>query len=352
LLHYDTTDTPLSPPLSCNQYIEEKKILSKETSNQRTYTIDYISNLITENKIYSYEQFQRVLPTATKIQLLKQLGYVGQNIIKTLIKIHTTETLQTIKTRHFYQLVLDNIDLSAVSTSNIHWLNTLFESNGIPIDTFFAHFIAIHSTNITKLNTFVLEGPTNTGKSMLINLLLSDTKPTRIARERDKSNFHLDQLPNATAVIFEEPIIDQTTVGTWKLLLEGAPIPTDMKHADKEIIHRLPIFVTTNQPIWNWISAEDIPPIRQRILKFNLKSTISSHISISTTLAQPETIITKHDIYGLFLHYVQSIHDTYIALLATSPIADTSKPYTTQQNQALQDLQMELLLQDTSKPVL
>jgi hypothetical protein len=66
---------------------------------------------------------------------------------------------------------------------------------------------------------------------MLLNLLLSDTHPTRIARERDKSNFHLDQLPNSTSVIFEEPIIDQTTIGTWKLLLEGAPIPTDRKHA-------------------------------------------------------------------------------------------------------------------------
>lgn len=43
----------------------------------------------------------RGLPTKTaadiKIQLLKQLGYVDQNIIKSLIKIHITEQLQTIK---------------------------------------------------------------------------------------------------------------------------------------------------------------------------------------------------------------------------------------------------------------
>lgn len=64
---------------------------------------------------------------------------------------------------------------------------------------------------------------------MLLTLLLETTKATRIAREKDRSNFHLDQLPSPTAVIFEEPIIDQTTVGNWKLLLEGSPIPTDMK---------------------------------------------------------------------------------------------------------------------------
>jgi hypothetical protein len=108
-----------------------------------------------------------------------------------------------------------------------------------------------------------------------MNLLLADTTPTRIARERDRSNFHLDQLPNATSVIFEEPIIDQTTVGTWKLLLEGAPIPTDMKHADKELIDRIPVFITTNQPLWNWVSSEDAAPLKQRIFVFNLSTTIT-----------------------------------------------------------------------------
>ncbi|PNF43721.1 hypothetical protein B7P43_CG14071 [Cryptotermes secundus] len=236
LLHYDVTDQPTTSHLACEQYVEQKKQASKEAITQCTFSIDYISSLITENKITSYESFQRTLPTETKIQLLKQLGYVGQNIIKTLIKIHTIEALQTIKTKHYYQLIIDSLDLSLVQPSNVTWLTRLFSSNAIPVEEFFAKFLIIHSTNITKINTFVVQGPTNTGKSLILNLLLSDTKPTRIARERDKSNFHLDQLPNSTAVLFEEPIIDQTTIGTWKLLLEGSPIPTDMKHSDKEII--------------------------------------------------------------------------------------------------------------------
>jgi hypothetical protein len=219
LLQYDTTD--LTSTGHCEQYIEDKKQQTKETITQRTFSIDYISKVITTHKITSYEAFQRTLPTDVKIQLLKQLGYVGQNIIKTLIKTHTVESSQTIKTKHFYQIILYNFCLQNVKQDNIPWLNRLFSANNIPIEDFFSKFLAIHSTNITKINTFVLQGPTNTGISLLANILLSDTKPTRIARERDKSNFHLDQLPNSTAVIFEEPIIDQTTVGTWKLLLEG-----------------------------------------------------------------------------------------------------------------------------------
>jgi hypothetical protein len=277
------------------------------------------------------------------------LGYVGQNIIKTLIKIHTVESLQTIKTKHYYQIILDNFCIQNVKHDNISWLNKLFSINNISVEDFFSKFLAIHSTNITKINTLVLQGPTNTGKSLLANILLSDTKPTRIARERDKSNFHLDQLPNSTSVIFEEPIIDQMTIGTWKLLLEGAPIPTDMKHADKELINRLPIFITTNQPLWNWVGTDDIPPIKQRIFIFKLTASISSYITKQSQIPQPPNIITKHDIYALFLHHLQSIHDEYISLLASLPISDTSKPYTTKQVQQLESLQVNLLLQDSSE---
>jgi hypothetical protein len=345
---HDVVDTHQTSTLKhCLQYTEDKKQASKETITQRTFSIDYISNLILTHKITSYESFQRTLPTNIKIQLLKQLGYVGQNIIKTLIKIHTTETLQTIKNQHYYTIMHNNCEIQKIQQCNIRWLSMMFESNGINIADFFAHFLLIHSTNITKINTFILKGPTNTGKSLLLNLLLHDTKPTRIARERDKSNFHLDQLPNSTAVIFEEPIIDQTTIGTWKLLLEGAPIPTDMKHADKELINRLPIFITTNQPLWNWVSTDDIAPIQQRIFQYDLTTTISSLATSNTSLPHPPAIITHHDLYGLILHHIQTINETYKALLSSMPIAPMSKPFTETSFDNLVNLQITLLLQDS-----
>jgi ABC-type multidrug transport system fused ATPase/permease subunit len=65
-----------------------------------------------------------------------------------------------------------------------------------------------------QINTVVLKGPTNTGKSMLLQLLLSPMQPTTISRDKDRSSFHLDQLPNSTSIIFEEPIIENTTVGS------------------------------------------------------------------------------------------------------------------------------------------
>jgi hypothetical protein len=161
-IQHDTTNINLS---HCNQYRGQKKMQTK-TITQRTFSIDYISNIITTHKISSYESFQRTLPTNIKIQLLKQLGYVGQNIIKTLIKIHTTETLQTIKHQHYYTILLNNCNIQAIAPSNVHWLTQLFEINIIDIPSFFSHFLLIHSTNITKINTFILKGPTNRKKSL------------------------------------------------------------------------------------------------------------------------------------------------------------------------------------------
>jgi hypothetical protein len=124
-----------------------------------------------------------------------------------------------------------------------------------------------------------------------------------------------------------------------------------MKHADKELINRLPIFITTNQPLCNWVGTDDVPPIKQRIFVFNLSASISSYVKKESRIPQPPHIVTKHDIYALFLHHLQSVHDKYIALLASLPIADSSKPYTNAHIKQLESLQMSLLLQDSSEPL-
>nr|CAD7569851.1 unnamed protein product [Timema californicum] len=116
-----------------------------------------------------------------------------------------------------------------------------------PVET-----IDLTKEHSTKINGFVIQGNTNTGKSMIIRLLTQDMEPTLISRERDITGFNYDQPPSATCALFEEPLIDNTSFGTWKLLLEGATIPTDIKHPDKEDIKRIPIYLTTDSPLTTW----------------------------------------------------------------------------------------------------
>jgi hypothetical protein len=92
-----------------------------------------------------------------------------------------------------------------------------------------------------KINAICLQGPTNADESLIIDTFIRVCIPEEIARERDNSSFHLDQLPGASAALFEESVITPITVGTWKLLLEGKTVKTDIKHRDKEGIARIPV---------------------------------------------------------------------------------------------------------------
>jgi hypothetical protein len=123
----------------------------------------------------------------------------------------------------------------------------------------------IKTKRYIKINYVCLEGPTNAGKSLLIDTLISVCKPDEIPRERDNSSFHLDQLPGAAAALFDEPLITPVNVGTRKLLLEGKTIKTDIKHRDKEGIARLPVWITTATPITEHVDNNETGQIMQRV---------------------------------------------------------------------------------------
>jgi hypothetical protein len=158
-----------------------------------------------------------------------------------------------------------------------------------------------------KINTLVLKGPTNTGKSMIFQLLLQPMQPTTISREKDIPSFHLDQLPNSISIIFEEPIIENTSVGSWKLLKEGNTIQTDMKHSDKEDITRLPIFITTNNDLWTWTDECEREPLQQRFIQFTLEKRIRSIVSSKYDIDYPPSRLTTNDIHLLFVKHIPDI---------------------------------------------
>lgn len=109
----------------------------------------------------------------------------------------------------------------------IGWLESLFDQNNINITEFLAWSEIIKTKRYQKINGLVIQGPTNTGKSQLLEILLNHIKPEEIPRQKDCSNFHLHQLSTATSVLFEEPCITRNNVGTWKLMFEGKNIKTD-----------------------------------------------------------------------------------------------------------------------------
>jgi hypothetical protein len=134
-----------------------------------------------------------------------------------------------------------------------------------------------------KINCAMLEGYTNAGISLIVDYLIGIRKHEETPRERDNSGFHFDQHPGIACALFEEPIITPTNFGTWKLLLEGKIVKTDIKHKDKEGIKRIPIWITAATHITNNIDANESIQIKQRIKIWKFKKCIT-HRTESHTL--------------------------------------------------------------------
>ncbi|KAK8372859.1 hypothetical protein O3P69_018685 [Scylla paramamosain] len=113
-------------------------------------------------------------------------------------------------------------------------------TNNIDIAEFFAWFIVIGDKKLQKINTFVLKGPTGTGKTLTLATLLNKLNTGTITRCADTNQFHLQNLLSRNFALFEEPRIGVATVDEYKLLLEGSQFEINVKNSDMEQLHRIP----------------------------------------------------------------------------------------------------------------
>lgn len=194
--------------------------------------------------------------------------------VKELLSIRKAENTYLLIEKTQFDLFTETYNLYNFDVEKQDWLAYFFQKQNIHPAEFLAWLEIIKTKRYKKINALVLEGPTNSGKSLLMDTLIKPFNPELIARENDKSSFHLDQLPIATCALFEEPMITPTNVGTWKLLLEGSTIKTDIKHNNKQEIHRLPIYITTATPLTNNIDVKEKEQIMQRIKLYKLPCSI------------------------------------------------------------------------------
>ena len=319
---------------TCKKYIEEGKETNQRIGKlKRRNIVDTIQELLTEYAITSNSEWNLRIPEKIKHQLLREYGLSVDNYVQRLIRArkHNTITyfketpLEALIRKHntityfkeipLEALILDCIDEYMKNNSNIEagihencdWIEYLFSSNNIDLPEFLAWNSAIKNMRYMKINTLVLQGLTNAGKSLIADTLISLCHPEEISRERDNSGFHLDQLPEASAVIFEEPCITPTNVGTWKLLFEGKLVKTDIKHKDKEGIRRLPIWVTTASKITTNIDSNEACQVNQRIKIFQFIHSIQHRQEDYTKLYCQTNLKLKKPPF-----HVQPIHFAFL----------------------------------------
>jgi len=210
-------------------------------------------DLLVQYNINNNTDWNIKIDKTIKHQLMREYGLSVDNYVQRLIRTRKHENMRYYKYVPLTELLIKELeeykDKRKEAEHDFHdccdWLEYLFEQNQIDLIDFFVWNTCIKDMRYTKINTLVVQGPTNAGKSLIADSLIGICKPEEVSRERDNSEFHFDQLPEASCVIFEEPCITPVNVGTWKLLFEGKQIKTDIKHKDKEGVRRLPIWITT-----------------------------------------------------------------------------------------------------------
>ncbi|KAJ8865982.1 hypothetical protein PR048_033506 [Dryococelus australis] len=243
-----------------------------ETADQqRNNIVSTIQDTVEKYDTRTYEQFLCKVPTSEQRQLLQLCGTSTTSNIKILIKIYNTESTSSIRSKHYYDIMMEHWDEDDIDTTAQEWFNDFFAQNNIDPVTFYTNFIRIQRS-MMKINGFIIQGPTNAHTP-----------------NKDNTGFHFDELPSSTCALYEELLINLNNIGTWKLLLEGTPITTDIKHMDKEIIERLPFFLTMNTPIW--VDASEIPPLKCRIFVYQFNTQIEHQTLSGLSMRKPPTIL-------------------------------------------------------------
>ena len=254
-------------------------------------------------------QAKRFIDRLNYDQKLQFMTMYGQDSWKRWIN-SVVEAMNTDFNRDQPQKMLQtwfDIHTSAGSfTPNIpevnQWWSNLFDMNMINPIEFLTKFFAIGDKRDHKKNAFILQGPTNCGKSMLFRLLTEGMSITPMTRDNGKNAFWLQSCLDDKFILYEEPMIAPENVNTWKLLLEGAPVKAQIKNQPDAIMERKPFFITTNDNIGTWINQTDRDALATRSHTFHVYQQISNPPSVLGAIPEPPVIFNGTHLFAFFAH--------------------------------------------------
>jgi len=175
----------------CEQYHDDRKnVNTKRMGNvKRKLMVDIIIAKIEETGVNSAQEWENVVPPEFKLQLIKEFGPTVDSYIQKIIKIFKTEKVKKIKSLTLTELYMEHLESNVYEPTAdfraiVSWIQYLFLVNDIDLVEFMAWNEIVKTQRYIKVNGIVLEGYTNTGKSLLVDNLIGICRPEEItARE-------------------------------------------------------------------------------------------------------------------------------------------------------------------------
>lgn len=123
-----------------------------------------------------------------------------------------------------------------------------------------------------KVNSFYVEGPPNSGKTLLFQTPFKSAIPywSQPMQINSTSQFVFCEIPNSRIICIDEAACDPSHLETLKLLMAGEPADVNVKHNTAVRVSRTPVIITTNNPPWFYKIQEEAA-FRARMFGFNCK---------------------------------------------------------------------------------
>lgn len=275
---------------------QAKAIIKREERRQKPKTTNYeekrhnrmnnIIDLIKKYDAISLPDLKRKMKKIEVLSLYDAYGKVWEETATVCVDAFVEEKIANEKANTFsftmHQVCLhghrgcENYDSMSTFHEAFLWLHHLLTVNGISPQGFLNDVDAIMDCIHQRKNAFVIEGPTTTGKTLILKLIAAQYHYGTVQRSGDTSQFAFQNLIDKSVALMEEPRISPITVNDFKELLGGSPFDIHVKHSRDHRLDRLPVLISTNNPITMYLNHEDAQAIEERIVKYNFKVHIPS----------------------------------------------------------------------------
>jgi hypothetical protein len=186
------------------------RLTKKDTKKKRIgsckskHLADIIIQKILETDVVTAQEWEDMIAPDFRLQLIKEFGLTVDSYIQKILRIVKSQKIASVKKKCLSQLLMELVEKEITTelrvpedetlngfNSNIRWLRYLYRVNNIDLIEFLAWNECIKTMRYMKINSIVLEGYTNAGKSLIVENLIGVCRPEEIPRERDNSGFHL-----------------------------------------------------------------------------------------------------------------------------------------------------------------
>lgn len=247
---------------------------------QRT---DVLMDFIRDCDARQLNQLKNYLTSNQRLSLYHEFGIQWQETAKLCIEVYNEELLREQKSVCFEQYIQRKLhspcEMPTDYTTTNEWIDHLLLSNGINKYDFISAVNNVMNKTIDRKNTLLIEGPTTTGKSLILKLICANYNYGTVQRSGDHSQFFLQNLMGKSVALMEEPRITAITVNDFKELLGGSEFDIHVKHQDDVRLDRIPVLISSNHDLGDYIDRVDREAIYMRCFAFKFTKQIGLHLT-------------------------------------------------------------------------